>query len=217
MTSTGSSTRCAGSEGRERVLGHVLRARRVGTRPDGVRPPASPPLTLETASVSPKENGYPAPGCAPRPAARVVCSAGASWSTDVLWERPHSPGAPTFPQGRPGWPTRVPGPRQAPPLRPCDRPGSKAGGALRVRAAALREPHSGAAKYGRCMCRMQRKSRARPQTASSIRDADWRSSTRLSASTQRVSNFVSASSRRSAIARSCTHASRYTWSERSAS
>ena len=48
------------------------------------------------------KKGYPAYGCAPRPAARSVCSADGSVVMDVLWERPHSPGAPTQPPRRPG-------------------------------------------------------------------------------------------------------------------
>lgn len=148
--------------GRRRVPGPHFRARRHGARAVDGRPPAPPRLRPKTIATS-RKKGYPARGCAPRPAARVVCSAGASWSTDVLWERPHSPGAPTYPLGRPGPPRTWVDRGHAPPLRPCDRPGPKAGGALRVRDARSAKPHSGAAEYCRCLCRMQHESRVSPR------------------------------------------------------
>src|ERR1044072_3038222 len=57
-----------GAEG-ERVPGHLLRTRCHGARAVGGRPPAPPRLSLQTTAV-PREKGYPARGCAPRPAAR---------------------------------------------------------------------------------------------------------------------------------------------------
>ena len=148
--------------GRRVRTGSLFRARRHGARAVGGRPPAPPRLRPKTIATS-RKKGYPARGCAPRPAARVVCSAGASWSTDVLWERPHSPGAPTYLLGRPGRPRTWVDRGHAPPLRPCDRPGPKAGGALRVRDARSAKPHSGAAEYCRCLCRMQHESRVSPR------------------------------------------------------
>ena len=72
--------------------------------------------------------------------------------------------------GRAHLPPRTPRPASpwvdrghAPPLRPCDRPGPKAGGALRVRDARSAKPHSGAAEYCRCLCRMQHESRVSPR------------------------------------------------------
>jgi hypothetical protein len=57
----------------------LFRAPRHGTRAVGGRPPAPLRVTPQTITTS-RKKGYPARGCAPRPAARVVCSAGASWS-----------------------------------------------------------------------------------------------------------------------------------------
>ena len=109
------------------------------------------------AAAGAPEKGYPARGCAPRPAARAACSRRLVVDGRVVGEAA-LPGRAHFPPVRPGRPRTLLVHENAPPLRPRDRPGSKAGGAMRVRALLARSPHSGAAKYCRCMCRMQRKS-----------------------------------------------------------
>ena len=156
-SSTRSPTRSAGSGASSPTGSRSSRSppRRSGSTAVGLRRrrrlnPRPPPVPRKRATL---------PVGAPRDQPPGPSAQGVSWSTDVLWERPHSPGAPTYPPRRPGRPRTRLVREHAPPLRPRDRPGSKAGGAMRVRTPLCANPHSGAAKYCRCMCRMQRKSR----------------------------------------------------------
>ena len=206
------------AEGRSSV-GRALVSKTRCRRFESCRPCCRSPRHPRLGDIADREKGLPCPVGAPRDqppgsSERI----GVSWSMDVLWERPHSPGAPTLdPPGRPGRAASLDDAalrRRATPSTPW--PPRAEDVAQSGRGSLLcATPHSGAANIaGHCAdCNASRgvawprEDRGR-QTAIRVLAADWRSSTRLSASTHLASNFVSASSRRRAMARSCSHASR---------
>ena len=126
-----------------RLPGHVLRARCGGGRAGGGRA-AAPSEVSSAPAAGASKKGYPARGCAPRPAARVACSRRLVVDGRVVGEAalpgrahssPQSAPAGLAPSGSMKWVYE-----DAPPLRPRDRPGSKVGGAMRVRTLLCAEP-----------------------------------------------------------------------------